>query len=637
MLHELLLALSGCEGDIIILKDDGFYLDKDLPFLHESEKEIIDELCKLGYYYRLLTKFVHDNSIQQYILAKNYDRMPPSSYVRALCAGIEEVLDAYLNTLTQFEQRVLIDPIMPLSYLKQALREFEILFPQLHQLAHHIQTQNVRGGYLLDYIHKQTYNGIPVIRNALTRLMFHCNVAMLRHLTTWIVYGVLPDAKYSEFFIVEEVLEEDKQILSTSDEKKKFLSTWKQQYTIGLDRLPSYITEQLAEKILFIGKSIKVLQQSARYDRQGSTQAIPQSELLQFAENIRAHEQSATLHIVAFELTIDRIRSVVAKYLWDLVVIDSDLFGQLAAFKNYFLLSKGDLYQTFIDDAHALMALMPPQNAEQDIKFLYKQAAKKSTAENDMFFDRVRISLGPRKSNSTNVLEVWTEIVGLDYDVKWPLHLLFNSDSIEKYDLLFKLLFMIKRVQCEVQKAWQPLVHRKAKSEQSTEITMLLMLRSRMAFLIDNLQFYLHVDVIDVQYEILTQKIKSTKDFEVALRAHENYLKKITNQCFLNKKQIQVFKKLFEMAMQLCEIVSSEFSSFEREQRKEETSLLTVRIQELTDAFDRQSNLLFQLLSGQKVLSPHLAQLLVRLDYNKYFSTHLENTSQVSYVSGVSH
>jgi len=39
--------------------------------------------------------------------------------------------------------------------------------------------------------------------------------------------------------------------------------------------------------------------------------------------------------------------------------------------------------------------------------------------------------------------------------------------------------------------------------------------------------------------------------------------------------------------------------------------------------FSRQSSLFFEIVSGVKVHSsaPHLAQLLLRVDYNKYFST----------------
>ncbi|KAL0476593.1 hypothetical protein AKO1_006098, partial [Acrasis kona] len=398
--------------------------------------------------------------------------------------------------------------------------------------------------------------------------------------------------------------------------------------------LPPYIDIRLAEKILFIGKSIKVLQQSTQHDQSGSSQAITQQELLEFSNAISAHEKEQKFHVISFELVINRIRSVVSKHLWDLVVVDSNLFGQLAAFKDYFLLSRGDLYQCFIEDTQSIMSLLPLQNAEHDIKFYFKQAAKRSGAESDPFFEKFHVKFENNKNVSaqnqqqswSNTLELWTENLKLTCNVDWPLHLMFGSSVVEKYDKLFKFLFTIKRVQSQVHRAWLPLVQRKRSLGRET--TALLHLRSRMAFLIDNLCFYLHADVIEVQYEVLMERIKSTRDFEVALRSHEDYLQKIAAQCFLNKKQINVLYKLFDMILKLCYIVDSEYSSFEGALKlhvfdEDKSTNLYMKVQELAALFDAQSSLLFQILSGQKVLSPHLAQLLVRLDYNKFYSINM--------------
>ena len=46
-------------------------------------------------------------------------------------------------------------------------------------------------------------------------------------------------------------------------------------------------------------------------------------------------------------------------------------------------------------------------------------------------------------------------------------------------------------------------------------------------------------------------------------------------------------------------------------------------VQRITKDFHRHSSLFFEIVSGVKVhaSAPHLAQLLLRVDYNKYFST----------------
>lgn len=57
-------------------------------------------------------------------------------------------------------------------------------------------------------------------------------------------------------------------------------------------------------------------------------------------------------------------------------------------------------------------------------------------------------------SYQSNKQDPWSGL-SLDYQVEWPLHLIFGSDTIEKYNQLFRFLLPIKRVQIELQNAWQ--------------------------------------------------------------------------------------------------------------------------------------------------------------------------------------
>lgn len=52
-------------------------------------------------------------------------------------------------------------------------------------------------------------------------------------------------------------------------------------------------------------------------------------------------------------------------------------------------------------------------------------------------------------------------------------------------------------------------------------------------FVIDNLQYYLQVDVLESQYTILQTAINSTKDFEQIQRAHTIFQANILSQTFL--------------------------------------------------------------------------------------------------------
>ncbi len=61
MLHEILLALLGKAGNIIIEFEDKFALDERLDFLSISEKETINKLCILGFHYRRIEQFLEEN------------------------------------------------------------------------------------------------------------------------------------------------------------------------------------------------------------------------------------------------------------------------------------------------------------------------------------------------------------------------------------------------------------------------------------------------------------------------------------------------------------------------------------------------------------------------------------------------
>ena len=60
-----------------------------------------------------------------------------------------------------------------------------------------------------------------------------------------------------------------------------------------------------------------------------------------------------------FAKVIENIRECVANRLWHLIVARSNLMEDLRAAKDYFLLAKGEFYQTFLQEARSIMSLAP--------------------------------------------------------------------------------------------------------------------------------------------------------------------------------------------------------------------------------------------------------------------------------------
>jgi len=175
MLHELLLALSGHYGEVFALhppppqQSETFKIPVNFPiYLHISEREALEELAHLGFLYLQISNFVKEKL--EYTDKYNIKAIPkledesqsfPSLdsishlgeenrninkkeklaeyslqdykngyYIRALCSGINQILDKYLDRIAMAERKILdnldpetIGPSTPISFLKYYFSE----------------------------------------------------------------------------------------------------------------------------------------------------------------------------------------------------------------------------------------------------------------------------------------------------------------------------------------------------------------------------------------------------------------------------------------------------------------------------------------------------------------------------------
>jgi gamma-tubulin complex component 4 len=139
---------------------------------------------------------------------------------------------------------------------------------------------------------------------------------------------------------------------------------WNISYTLRISMLPhSYISTTLANKILFIGKAVRVLQskKTKQEDR------IPLDELQAFSEAIMKMSKISEFNVILFSKIIEEIRECVASRLWHLVVVKADLQMHLKSIKDFFLLSRGEFFQTFLQDSRHIMSLPPRTSAQDDL------------------------------------------------------------------------------------------------------------------------------------------------------------------------------------------------------------------------------------------------------------------------------
>jgi gamma-tubulin complex component 4 len=119
------------------------------------------------------------------------------------------------------------------------------------------------------------------------------------------------------------------------------------------------------------------------------------------------------------------------------------------------------------------------------------------THETDNLYNRLFLKNWSFTSSfQSNKQDPWSGL-SLDYNIEWPLHLLLNQDTIERYNQLFRFLLPIKRVQLELHTAWQQKVKTMKNMSDNELFRQAMQLRQHMQFLIDNIYSYLQVDVLE--------------------------------------------------------------------------------------------------------------------------------------------
>ncbi|EHB02352.1 Gamma-tubulin complex component 4 [Heterocephalus glaber] len=195
-----------------------------------------------------------------------------------------------------------------------------------------------------------------------------------------------------------------------------------------------------------------------------------------------------------------------------------------------------------------MLKMLPIAVTEHDVNVAFQQSAHKVLLDDDNLLpllyltiefhgkehkDGIQAREGPSRETSPRESPAsgWAAL-GLSYKVQWPLHILFTPAVLEKYNVVFKYLLSVRRVQAELQHCWALQMQRKhLKSTQTDAVKWRL--QNHMAFLVDNLQYYLQVDVLESQFSQLLHQINSSQDFESIQLAHDHFLSNLLAQSFI--------------------------------------------------------------------------------------------------------
>lgn len=595
MYHELLIALRGHPGLIFPEKDGVLRVNKSITELHPCEIVIINQLLEVASDYMQLYQYINENRY----------RFDSAMYLAALYEGVDNALEPYRNTLVNLEYEILQHCGAQLSLLQHRLIPHRPVLRALVQLLKDVEDEQPVGCMILDKVYKATASGVEGVGAALKKVLSELNKVLYKQLLAWLLQGSLYDP-FHEFFIVKDSKADDS-ILIVGDEGERTRSK-SSSYELRLELVPGHISPALAEKIFFIGESIQLFESDRRVESQGAVLKEKEAEFYQELSRLRDKEMFEVEEFCSF---VDRIREAVSSHLHNLVMIEADLKSELTTVWNIFLLGRGELFHTFMNLAEDRLSKVPTITAQNDANQCWRSALQLvlSHTEEDMYLQKCRLLIGSEPK------ECWEQL-SIQYAVCWPLHLVITPAAINKYNNIFSLLLLLRRASNALNSMWCHMMvkGRKADERGVNWSGTVWQTRLHMAFLIANIQSYVLSDVLESQKSNFLKKLSETCSFETIKEAHEQFLIDVSTQIFLqNPKILKQLKDLLHGTLVLVRCANYNI----------------VEAGQLCTELTAKAVLLLQLLTSmrQKVEGGnHLAQLLLRLDFNRYFSVNKKIT-----------
>lgn len=497
--------------------------------------------------------------------------------------------------------------------------------------------KDLKGGSLVSAIHTHLFNGNPGHKSLTESLLKSACRPLQVMLSSWLLDGEIKDP-YNEFFI-EEITE------VTSDR------LWHHKYRVMNARLPSFMSKQLARKILVAGKSINFLRQVC----EDKTPIKGREELkMSFENNIE--DLFDTLADSKLHEMIDQVYLNTSKKVLDIALGQYRLLEHLQAMRKYLLLGQGDFIGLLMENLKDELD-RPAKDLYQHALFSIVASSIRATSQ----FDDAEIleHLDVKLVHVIDGDKGW-DIFTLQYTVHGPLATILEL-NMGKYQELFKPLWKAKHVEFVLSNIWkeQMLNSKMLRSLQKelNPITYRLHLyTSEMIHFIHQMQYYTLFEVIECSWAMFMKRVQSAKALDDILEAHEQFLNEVRVGTFLDtdtketlylhldivydsimkledwQKQLYdlAFKELRQRKALEEQIAASEalgtfgITNEQRLQRDEEIkmfeqsmSMYKKSLDGIGNSYEQNVNKFLLMLTSSK---DHNLQLFgIRLDFNEYY------------------
>lgn len=497
--------------------------------------------------------------------------------------------------------------------------------------------KNLKGGPLSTALYGHLYNGNPIHKNLAGSFLKAACRPLQNMLSHWLLEGEIKDPHH-EFFI-----EEIKEVSSDR--------LWHHKYRVVNNRLPVFVSKQLARNILVSGKSINFLREVCE-DR---TPIKGREELKTAFENniedLFAPVPDSKLHEM-----IDQVYLNTSKKVLDIALGQYRLLEHLQAMRKYLLLGQGDFINLLMENLKDELD-RPAKDLYQHALFSIVASSVRATSQ----FDDAEIleHLDVKLVHAIDGDRGW-DIFTLQYTVHGPLATILEL-NMGKYQELFKPLWKAKHTEFVLDNIWkEQMLNAKRLGSFGQELTpvtyRLHAYTSEMIHFIHQMQYYILFEVIECSWVTFIKRVQSAKALDDILEAHEQFLNAVRVGIFLDNETKHtlylhldiiydsimkledwqqafyemIFKELKSRKEFECSIVKSEKSgnygvtTEKRLERDEEHKVFEHGISNLKKSLDGVGNsyekyvydFLLMLTSSK---DPNLQRFGIRLDFNEFY------------------
>jgi gamma-tubulin complex component 3 len=400
------------------------------------------------------------------------------------------------------------------------------------------ESKDKKGGQLITLIHSFSLShGDPYVGAFAERLLSHVTRPFYDMLRQWIYDGELADP-FGEFFVSEQSEEEISEA-SGKEGKGGATSVWEDKYKLNEKMIPTIITEEFANKVFLIGKTLNFIRYGCGDAAWVDTYSKEASKELQYGDTANLEQSIGD----AYKTTMAR--------LIDLMANKFKLFEHLQALKKYLLLGAGDFIAVLMESLSANLDRPANTQYRHTLTAQLEHAVRNSNAQFDS--PDVLRRLDSRMLELSHG-EIGWDVFTLEYKIDAPVDVIVTPFGSKQYLKVFNFLWRVKRVEFALGSTWRRCmtgargVLGTVSDKVGADWKKARCAVAEMIHLVNQLQYYILFEVIESSWNELQEALnKPESTLDDLIQAHALYLTSITRKGLLGSQSTDFTGQLHEL------------------------------------------------------------------------------------------